>query len=140
MMDFDRVRKAIGSVCQGEPAVLAAYVFGSFAKGVAKSGSDVDVAVLLQKDCEVAFSLLDFISVLEKKLDSKTDVVLLNHADELLKFEVRKNGKLVFVRSQDARTRFEVMGRKTFEDFMYLHRRYVNSVLYGDQDGQSGSR
>jgi predicted nucleotidyltransferase len=139
MMDFNRVRKGIGAVCEGEPAVVAVYVFGSFAKGVASADSDVDVAVLLQKGAEDAFSLLDFISALERKLGCRTDVVLLNHADELLKFEVRKHGKLVFVRSQDAVTRFEVMGRKGFEDFMYLHRRYVNSVLYGDRDGQSGS-
>ena len=29
------------------------------------------------------------------------------------------------------------MGRKLYEDFLYLHRRYVNSVLYGELNGQS---
>jgi predicted nucleotidyltransferase len=139
MKDLDRIQKVIASVCREEPAILAVYLFGSFAKGMAKESSDVDLAVLLRKDEIEDFSLIGFISALDKKLEYKTDVVLLNHADELLKFEVRKHGKLVFARSKEAVRRFEVMGRKTYEDFMYLHRRYVNSVLYGDKDGQSGA-
>jgi hypothetical protein len=69
--------------------------------------------------------------MLEKQMGCNADVAVLNKADEVLKYEVRRQGKLVFERSEEYRKQFEVKSRKFYEDFLYLHKRYVKSVLYG---------
>ena len=79
------------------------------------------------------FSPLDFITMLEKQMGCKADVVILNKADEVLKYEVRRQGKLIYERSEEYRKQFEVKSRKFYEDFLYLHNRYVNTVLYGSR-------
>ncbi len=43
-------------------------------------------------------------------------------------FEVRRPGKLVFERDTGFRKKFEINGRKSYEDFLYFHKRYVNHV------------
>ena len=68
-----------------------------------------------------------------------TFATVLNDAGEVLKFEVRSKGNLIFERSREKRIRFEVLGRKTYEDFLYFHNRYVNKVLYGAGRGKQGT-
>ena len=41
------IKKEVASLCEAEPAIAAAYIFGSYAKGKGKKSSDVDVALLL---------------------------------------------------------------------------------------------
>ena len=127
------IKKRVASLCEAEPAVTAAYVFGSCAQGKGKKTSDVDVALLLNEKKITGFSMLDFITMLEKQMGCKADVVVLNKADEVLKYEVRRQGKLVYERSEEYRKQFEVRSRKSYEDFLYLHNRYVNTVLYGSR-------
>jgi predicted nucleotidyltransferase len=133
---LSRIKKRIASICEAEPAIAAAYVFGSVAREKGKPSSDVDVALLLNEKKTGDFSVLGFITRLEKQMAGKADLVILNKADEVLKFEVRSRGKLVFERSEEYRKQFEVKSRKFYEDFLYLHKKYVKSVLYGGADGQ----
>ncbi len=135
MKNIQSIEKAIAGLCKDEVAIAAAYIFGSVAKGTSKKTSDLDVAILLNETESEQFSILLFISLLEKKSGCRVDAVVLNRASEVLKFEVRSKGKLVFERSADFRKKFEIMSRKTYEDFLYLHKRYVNSVLYGENNG-----
>lgn len=130
------IKKRVASICEGEPAIAAAYVFGSYAKGKEKASSDLDVALLLNETQTDDFSMLDFVTALEKQLECKADVVILNRAGEVLKFEVRRQGILIFERSGKYRKHFEIKGRKTYEDFLYLHKKYVKTVLYGGTNGR----
>jgi len=127
------IKMIVASICEGEPAIAAAYVFGSYAQGKEKKSSDLDVALLLNETKIVCFSPLDFITMLEKHMGCKADVVILNKADEVLKFEVRRQGILIFEQSSKIRKQFEVRSRKSYEDFLYLHKKYVNTVLYGSR-------
>ncbi len=135
MKEFQAIKKTIAELCRNEPAIVVVYIFGSVAKGTSKRTSDLDVAVLLNETESEQFSILSFISELEKKMSCRVDAVVLNRASEVLKFEVRSKGKIVFERSADFRKKFEIMSRKSYEDFLYLHKRYVNSILYGERNG-----
>jgi len=126
----DDLSETIREQCLSEKAIVAAYIFGSYASGKMSSGSDIDVGILVEPDHEDDFPLLDFAVVLERLCGYTVDLVLLNRAGELLKFHVRCYGKLIFERDSRVRKRFEVIGRKLYEDFLYLHSRYVSSVLY----------
>ncbi|CAN2039339.1 DNA polymerase, beta domain protein region [Candidatus Magnetomoraceae bacterium gMMP-15] len=142
MKNLQTISRTIASFCAEQPSIMAAYIFGSIAKGSAKASSDIDVAVLLDHkkqndspDTENSFSLLSFITDLEKSLECRVDLVVLNRVSELLKFEVRRSGILVFERSSGYRKNFEIKSRKLFQDFLYLHKRYVKNILYGEKNG-----
>ncbi len=131
------IREKLSELCRQEPAVTAAYLFGSFGKGGSpRPTSDVDVALLLNEKESASSCPLTFAVSLEKACDRRIDMVILNRAGELLKREVRRTGIVVFERDARARKRFEVMGRKTYEDFLHLHQRYVQAVLYRDRNRQ----
>jgi predicted nucleotidyltransferase len=125
----------IAALCSREKRITAAYLFGSAAVGKRRPSSDIDIAILVERDCVDEFPLVTFISSVEKLCGCPVDVVLLNRAGELLKYEVRRSGRLIFERNARKRKQFEVLGRKSYEDFLYLHRRYVDSVLYGKSRG-----
>ena len=116
---------------------MAAFIFGSYAKGKEKPSSDLDVALLLRNMETIDFSPLHFATCLEKQLGVQVDVVILNSAGEALKFQIRRDGKLIFERSRRKRKLFEIKSRKHYEDFLYIHNKYVNKVLYGGFNGKS---
>lgn len=133
--DINTTKDKIISLCACETAIAAAYVFGSHAQGKEKKSSDIDVAILLNETRMAEFSTLDFITALEKEMECRTDVVILNKADEVLKYEVRHKGVLLYERSSEYRKQFEIKSRKFYEDFLYLHKKYIDKVLYGGMDG-----
>ena len=73
---------------------LAVYLFGSWAAGKAKKTSDADVAVLLSLSAaKKAFKLqLRWQEDLARILGVNVDLVILNEADPLLKFQVYSKG------------------------------------------------
>jgi predicted nucleotidyltransferase len=112
------------------PPILAVYLFGSQSTGKAKPESDLDLAILLQPGQEKDFPLLELAVSLERTLGRRVDLVILNRAGELLKYQVRRNGRLLFERDPRLRKQFEIRGRKSFEDFLYLHRRYLRRAFH----------
>lgn len=122
------IEKALRPVVETVPEITAVYVFGSRATGRAKDTSDVDLAVLLDPDPGVDFDLLGFIVNAEKALGKPVDVIVLNRASEHLKYLVRRDGILVYDRNPETRKRFERIGRKAYEDFLYMHRQYVKKM------------
>jgi len=129
------IEDKICALCSQEPAIDAAYIFGSQAKGSTGPESDLDVALLLNEDRESEFSLLPFMANLERVYGYRVDVVILNRAGEMVKYEVRSSGRLVFERDSVKRKKFEISGRKRYEDFLHLHQRYAGAVLYGEEHG-----
>ncbi len=59
-------------------AVKRASIFGSFARGTAKSKSDVDFLIEYRTKNKSLFDLVDLKMDLEKSLDRKVDVITYN--------------------------------------------------------------
>ncbi len=136
-INIEDIKTAVRSVCQNYRGIIAAWIFGSAAGDSMKPDSDIDVALLITDNMlhhDNYFDLLGFMSDLEKQTQKRIDAVILNRAGELLKYEVRKKGILVYETDPAARKAFEVTSRKKYEDFMFMHRRYVEKVLYGMAD------
>lgn len=126
--------QAAVEVCRRQTWIIAMWVFGSTAKGSARSDSDIDIAVLAD-NATSDLPILQIITELEKASGRRVDVVLLNRAGDLLRYEVRKHGRLLFERNSIVRKNFEIQCRKSFEDFLHIHQRYVAKVLYGGRHG-----
>ena len=112
----ERLRQAFKDREQG---VAAVYLFGSVARGESRSGSDLDVAVLLEPAPERGTfeSLrLDLRAALESDLGRKVDLVVLNHAPPDLAHRVLRDAVLIIEPDPSARVRFEVRARNEYWD------------------------
>jgi hypothetical protein len=122
--------------------IRIAYLFGSQAKKKTTSLSDIDIAVLLpeglKKEEMVSISLKlmgDFSSLLHIK---QTDVIILNTAPLLLKFQVIKNGILLFNTDENKRIAFETSTRREYFDavrFYNVQNQYLLKRLKEDRYG-----
>jgi predicted nucleotidyltransferase len=95
------------------------YLFGSQAKGVSAEGSDFDIAVLFKKEPAVPLALKEislFTLELNKSFSSKLDIISLNDAPLLLKYEVVAHGKPLYCENETDRINFEVSVIKEYID------------------------
>jgi len=106
--------------------VVCAYLFGSLARGEARAGSDVDVAVLYAKAPEARLDAgpLDLEGELERSLGRPVQLVVLNRAPADLVHRVLRDGRIVLDRDRAARLRFEVAKRNEYFDLAPLRRLY----------------
>lgn len=113
--------------------VIAAYLFGSVARGDSHATSDVDVGVLLARgrmrtleDYEPVFTIQND---LERLLGRKVDVVPMNHAALDLLHRILRDGTVVHDRDPRQRVAFELKTRTEYFDWLPILRRYRRTVL-----------
>lgn len=129
-MDGD-LKKIVEYLSRERP-VIAVYLFGSLAKGDATEKSDIDLGILLKEDFDF---LADFTYKLRlmgelKDITGKTvDIVFINRADPILQHQIRKYGKVIFESNRIKRIEYEVLARKKYFDFLYLHKKYMEGIL-----------
>jgi len=105
-------------------SVLAAYLFGSTARGAAREHSDLDVAVLLAETPHTLGERFGLESRLEERLRRIVEVVVLNDAPPDLVHRILRDGRLVLESDKAARVRFEVSARNAYFDVLPTLERY----------------
>lgn len=109
----------------GKP-VVCAYLFGSEARGSARPGSDLDVAVLLA-DCPprtLTGPLTGLQGELERAAGREIDLLDLRTAPPDLVHRVLRDGRLLVERDPTRRIQFEVAARNAYFDLLPHLRRY----------------
>lgn len=101
--DASDVRAAVLRVL---PGILALYVFGSRARGLARVDSDLDLAVLTERPIE-PLQLFKARQTLEAALGQDVDLVDLSVASSVLRSEVVNGGVLVYRRDAGQTLDFE---------------------------------
>lgn len=113
--------------------VIAAYLFGSYARGTAGALADVDVAVLVAADLDDQrrFALqLDLMSALQRALSrDDVDVVVLNAAPLALSYRVLRDGILLTCRDQQTRIDFTARTVSQYLDFKPFIERHEQQIL-----------
>ena len=110
--------------------VLALYFFGSVAKGYLRKESDIDIAVLISPE------FLERIPEVKEEYYNATpsfslrpvDVVILNTAPPLLRFEVFKHGKLLLDKDPEFRKNFLCKSLLEYYDYLYMEKLCFNYV------------
>jgi predicted nucleotidyltransferase len=116
------------AVLERDDHVIAAYLFGSRARGGARAGSDVDIAVLL--DPPPAASLSGIPETLRGELglaaeaEADVDLIVLNNAPPDLVHRVLRDGQLVIDRNRSRRIAFEVRARNEYFDLLPVLEEY----------------
>ncbi len=130
-----------------KPEICFAYIFGSVAKGTAGKLSDIDIAIFVDPLHKMPMTGYGYKSELSVELKSvlarEVDLVLLNDASTVLKYQVLKNGVLAYCRSDVERRDFHENTVKKYLDFKpllkvqsdYLHKRLVAGTFGGEGGG-----
>ncbi len=112
---------AVADALASEPAVLDAYVFGSVARGEARPGSDLDVAVFLDPEVTPpvpwgwAASITTRLQAALGRND--IDVAVLNRATPLLYHRVLRDGILMVSRNKVATSERALQARSRWLDW-----------------------
>ena len=113
---LEKIRK----VLEKRPEVLAAYLYGSHAKGYAREDSDIDVAVMMSPDFSgnpynYQFDLES--EVIRTVPDVKVETILLNNMGYPLKYNASIGGKLFYSQNDIKRANEEIEIQNEREDF-----------------------
>ena len=113
-------------LASADDRLVAAYLFGSVARGTDSSNSDIDVGILLRTAPSGGLNDLRFEleGHLERVLGRRTQVVILNNAPPDLLHRVLRDGRLLVDRDRAARIRFEVRARNEYFDLLPILKRY----------------
>ena len=125
-MDTDDLLSRTARALLPETAARAALLFGSRLSGRARSGSDVDIAVLLDAAAATALRkplLWSLFAALGKELPSeRLDVLILNDAAPKLAFRVLTEGRIAFERDPVDLHRFRVLTYSRHADHQHVER------------------
>ena len=126
-MDRAAIEAALRDFLTSErQGIVAAYLFGSVARGTPRGDSDVDVAVLFEVPppatleglpCRLEDHLTDLVK-------APVEVVALNTAPPDLVHRVLRDGRLLVDNDPSRRIRFEVRARNEFFDLEPILSRY----------------
>jgi len=117
---------------KGQEDILAAYLFGSFAKGKEKRRSDIDIAVLFSsdvKDVSFADRQITIINDLSQLLNKEIDIVALNNASSLLKFKVAQTGKCLYEKNIIESRRFRARSIIEYFDFLPIKNFIESNII-----------
>jgi hypothetical protein len=113
--------------------VVAAYLFGSVARGQERKDSDVDVGVVLAQGRPRSLVELDRVARLQDELSRAigrdVDLVVLNGAPADLLHRVLLDRVLLFESDHERRIEFEVQARNEYFDLLPNLERYRREVL-----------
>jgi len=109
--------------CNSHPEIIVAYLFGSQATGKSGLLSDIDLAFLLADPLSNEnYFRYGYKAHLTSELiklfsNNDIDVVILNDAPPLLRFQVVYHGQVIFSRSEKERLAFHVKVFNEYQDF-----------------------
>lgn len=119
-------------------SIQLVYVFGSYAKGNNNRNSDLDIAILMEEmDFNDKLSLIGDLTDIFKRND--IDLVILNSANSVLKHQIIKYGKLIYMKSEDIKVKFEVKVLKEYMDmepFRRTQMKYINQWIENIAGGE----
>ena len=118
-------RDALVEHLHGRPEVIAAYLFGSQARGTPRADSDIDVGIWLRhRPTHLLDGAFDLAGDLAAVLGKPVDVIVMNSAPSDLVHRILRDGQLLVDRDRGARIRFEVRARNDYFDMIPIRDAY----------------
>ncbi len=112
------------------PQIIAAWVFGSAQDGIVRAEGDIDIGILVEMPMSFD-GQLNLLGQLQSALQfEKIDLVILNEANPMLRFEA-VSGRRLFCRDASAMAEFVSLTAREYEDEMaqWQHALQNNAAL-----------
>ena len=113
------------SFCKKDKTILAAYLFGSYAKNKSKPTSDLDLA-LLTSDARGKRKKFEkrmrFNGELSRLLKKEVDLIFLEESSDLLGYEIIKTGKLIYEANKAKHRYLAAKIVLKYLDFQYIQK------------------
>lgn len=94
-MDREAIAKTLSEVLHRGPPLRVAALFGSVARGTAREGSDVDIAIVPEDEALSLEAELLLQAELSRAVGREVDLIRLDRSLPALKFRVAKEGLLL---------------------------------------------
>lgn len=101
--------------------IVAIYVFGSIAVGRDRTGSDIDIAIMVRNSIE-GMERVKLETLLSNLLRRDVDLIIFGDATPLLQRQILNYGYLVFESDPKERVRQEVAARRDYLDSVGLYK------------------
>jgi len=101
------------------------YLFGSAKNGIVNNGSDIDVGVLLDSE-ELKINPMIGLEIevfLQELFKCNVDVVILNKANSILRYEILNAGKRIYEKTPATRALSELCFVKDYFDVKYYQQK-----------------
>lgn len=131
-MDRAQILEGLRHYFVGKSGIVAAWLFGSVARGDAKAHSDVDVGVLLTRQPRTLQELEPIATIqadLETLLRREVDVVPMNGAAPDLLHRILRDGTLIHETDHRRRIEFEVQARNEYWDLLPILEHYRRTLI-----------
>lgn len=119
------LRRALPRILDGQPVILA-YLYGSSATGQTTPFSDVDLALVVDRDLSPLERLKLLLRIQADLADDcdirNADVRIINDAPLVFRGRVVCEGILVFASDESKRVAFETTTRMRYFDYLPVHR------------------
>lgn len=122
----DSVLDRLVARAKDDPEVLAVLLFGSRARGTASSGSDVNVCLVLM--AEPRSDLAAARTRLQCLAGADLDLVLFHQPALHIRSRVLKEGRVLFVRDEDALYALAARTARACGGFRHIYRQYLDQV------------
>ena len=130
------MREEIKHTCE-EANCEYAILFGSSSRGEERGYSDVDLAVKFSSGDPVKLAL-ELAGEIGRRLGKKVDVVPVELADSILKFEIFWRGVLVYCRNRQRYSDDRVNALDEYLDFAPRFERFYSRAKRGIKDAAAG--
>jgi predicted nucleotidyltransferase len=124
--------ESLRGVLEATPGVRLAVLFGSTARGASKEASDLDVGVLFEPGSRPAAS---FEVALSRATRRHVDLVFLDEAPPLLRFEIARDGRTLVERVPHSWADFKARAMLDWWDWAPLARRLHASAVRRVREG-----
>lgn len=110
-MKFDEGRQqtlntAISEITEAYPDVITIYLFGSFATPFENKNSDVDLAILRERETNT-IELWELAQKIACKIDRDVDLIDLQKASTVFRYQICTTGRPIYCQSELLLSRFE---------------------------------
>ena len=130
-MTTDQLNLHIADYCATRPEIVACYLYGSRAKGKERSGSDVDLAFLLDGSvtADEYYNLkMTYYAGLGKSLRLDIHPLIMNNAGEVILGQVFGKGKIVYQNDAEALRSFRRHKLPFIAEFSYYVDMRINKL------------
>lgn len=118
-MNLNEIEKKIKKILINKLSPKLIYIFGSMVKNRVRNDSDIDIAILTEKQID-EYKLYMISQQLADELKREVDIVDLKNASTVFKAEILRTGKLIYNSDNPEKMHFQL---GILQDYVFLNER-----------------